>query len=86
MELPLNDPDGTCIYTNGHVGRAAFLKAVRELTGTDVPQDARDCLTEDDVEYIHFRPMSPTEARGNGLSWGVMQTTEGGYPVTAVKL
>lgn len=35
---------------------------------------------------IGNRPMSPTEARGHGITWGVIQTEEGGYPVTAVKL
>jgi hypothetical protein len=30
--------------------------------------------------------LSPSEARGHGITWGVMQTDEGGYPVTAVKL
>jgi len=48
--------------------------------------DARTKLTVEDVEHIRFRPMSPTEARGHGLDWGVFQTDTGGYPVTAVKL
>lgn len=83
---PINDPDGYCIYTNGHVDPVAFLEAVRSMKGSNVPEDARAELTIEAVEHIRFRPMSPTESRNNGLNWGVFQTETGGYPVTAVKL
>ena len=83
---PVDDPDGYCIYTNGHIDPATFLDAVKSMTNSDIPDDARAELTLDDVEYIRFRPMSPTEARKKGLHWGVFQTETGGYPVTAVKL
>lgn len=87
---PVDDPDGYCIYCLGHVeSPEAFLHAVRDLKPSEIPLDARQALTVDDVEFIRFRPMSPSEARGYGLTWGVMQVPEGetnGYPVTAVKL
>lgn len=83
---PIDDPDGYCVYTNGHVDKPSFLEAVKIMTGSDIPEDARGALELEDVEHIRFRPMSPSEARGNGLTWGVMETDEGGYPVTAVKL
>jgi len=83
---PIDDPDGYCLYTNKHVDKAAFLEAVRTMVGSDIPEDARASLSLDDVEYIRFRPMSPTEARSHGITWGVMETETGGYPVTAVKL
>jgi hypothetical protein len=85
---PMDDPDGYCIYVNGHdieVGK--FLDAVHAWDASEVPEDARKALTVDDVERIRFRSMSPSEARGHGLTWGVIQTHDGtGYPVTAVKL
>lgn len=84
--IPIDDPDGCCIYTNRHVDKAAFLDAVKIMTGSDIPDDARAALNLEDVEYIRFRPMSPSEARGYGITWGVMETERGGYPVTAVKL
>ena len=56
------------------------------MPGSDIPEDARGELALEDVEYIRFRPMSPTEASGHGITWGVMETDKGGYPVTAVKL
>jgi hypothetical protein len=83
---PVDDPDGCCIYTNKHVDKSEFLDAVKSMRGSNVPDDARAALTIEDVEHIRFRPMSPTEARGNGISWGVFETDTGGYPVTAVKL
>ena len=85
---PADDPDGYCIYTNGHVVESgAFLAAVHAWDASEVPEDARQALTLEDIERIRFRPMSPSEARGNGLTWGVVQTgDETGYPVTAVKL
>ena len=83
---PIDDPDGYCIYTNGHVNKTAFLEAVKVMPGSDIPEDARGELALEDVEYIRFRPMSPTEASGHGITWGVMETDKGGYPVTAVKL
>jgi hypothetical protein len=83
---PIDDPDGYCVYTNGHVDKTAFLEAVKVMAGSDIPDDARGALELEDVEHIRFRPMSPSEARGNGLTWGVMQTEDRGYPVTAVKL
>lgn len=86
---PVDDPDGTIIYANGHVDKTEFLSAVKAWPMSDVPDDTRAELTIDDVEHICFKRMSPTEARGNGLGWGVWQTQPGetcGYPVTAVKL
>jgi hypothetical protein len=83
---PIDDPDGYCIYTNGHVDKTAFLEAVKVMSGSDIPEDARGALELEDVEHIRFRPLSPSEARGSGLTSGVMQTNEGGYLVTAVKL
>ena len=83
---PIDDPDGYCIYTNGHIDKLTFLESVKTMTGSDIPEDARGALGLDDVEHIRFRPLSPSEARNNGLTQGVMQTDEGGYPVTAVKL
>lgn len=83
---PVGDPDGYCIYANGHLDPVAFLDAVKGWEQSEVPDDVRAELTAEDVKHIRFRPMSPTEARSNGLSWGVMQTESGGYPVTAVKL
>lgn len=83
---PAYDADAYCIYTNGHVDPLVFLDAVRAMKGSDVPEDARAALTVEDVEHIRFRPMSPTEARENGLTSGVFQTETGGYPVTAVRL
>lgn len=83
---PVDDPDGYCIYANGHLDPASFLDAVKSMSGGEVPDDARSELTIDDVEYVRFRPMSPTEARQNGVHWGVVQVETGGYPVTAVKL
>lgn len=83
---PIYDPDGYCVYTNKHVDKSAFLDAIKTMIGSDIPDDARDALTLEDIEYIRFRPMSPTEARGHGITWGVMETEDGGYPVTAAKL
>ncbi len=83
---PISDPDGCCIYARGHIDKAEFLGAVKASKVFEVPEDAREALTIDDVEYIRFRPMSPSEARGHGLTWGVMETDEGGYAVTAVKV
>lgn len=83
---PIDDPDGYCIYTYGHFDKAAFLEAVKSMTGSDIPDDARAALELEDVEHIRFRPMSPSETRSNGLTSGVMETLQGGYPVTAVKL
>ena len=83
---PISDPDGTCIYTLGHVNADEFLIAVRAFESTDVPVEARQDLTATDIEFIRFRPMSPSELRANSLTWGVMKTDVGGYPVTAVIL
>lgn len=83
---PIDDPDGSCIYTNGHVDKSAFLEAVKDMADSDIPEDARGALELEDVEYVRFRPLSPSEARASGLTWGVIETGEGGYPVTAVKL
>ena len=85
---PVDDPDGYCIYINGHeVEACAFLSAVHAWGASEVPEDARQALTLEDVERIRFRPMSPSEARGHGLTWGVIQSDdETGYPVTAVRL
>lgn len=89
-EVPfgLNDYcDEICIYTLGHKDPSEFLKAVRSFAKSDVPQDARDALTVEDVEHLRFRPMSPSEARSWGCGSGVMETIEPrGYGVTAVKL
>ncbi len=88
-EIPfgLNDAaDEVCIYDNGHIEPELFLRRVREWQASDVPQDARDGLTLSDVQHIHFRPMSPSEARAWGCDSGVMKTETGGYPVTAVIL
>jgi hypothetical protein len=83
---PASDPDGYCIYTNGHVDPEKFLEAVRSMRESELPDDARAALTMEDVQHIRFRPMSPTEARGHGLDWGVFTTEIGGYQVTAVML
>lgn len=83
---PIDDPDGYCIYTTGHVDKSAFLEAAKAMTGCDTPDDARAALGLDDVEHIRFRPMSPSEAASHGLTWGVMQCAAKGYKVTAVKL
>ena len=83
---PIDDPDQTCIYTNGHIDRAEFLAAVKDWDSSDVPKEYRAELSESDVEHIRFRPMSPTEARSHGIDWGVMESADRGYKVTAVKL
>lgn len=83
---PIDDPDGYCIYANGHVDASEFLAAVKSMAASDVPEDVRAELTVADVEYCRFRPMSPTEARGHGIDWGVVQTDTAGRPVTAVKV
>lgn len=83
---PIDDPDGYCIYTLGHVDKALFVAAVKCMPNSDIPKDVRDEVEVGDVEHIRFRSMSPSEARGHGLTWGVMQTEQGGYQVTAVKL
>ncbi len=87
---PMDDPDGVLIYHVGTVeDKHAFLQAVCGYSASDVPLDARAELTVDDVEYIRLRPMSPSEARGHGLDWGVIQLGSDdmrGYAVTAVKL
>ena len=77
----------TCIYDNGHIDSSEFLKRVREMKRSDVPQDAREALTILDVEHRRFRPMSPSEARSWGCDSGVMEAEDGrGYPVTSVTL
>ncbi len=83
---PIDDPDGYCIYTNGHVDPVAFVEAVKSMQASEVPNEARAEITVANVEHIRFRPLSPTEAKGSGLTWGVLETKDGGYPVTAVKL
>ena len=76
-----------CIYDNGHIDPEEFLKRVREMTGSNVPDDARSALTAEDVAQSRFRPMSPTEAYSWGANSGVMEAEEGrGYPVTWVAL
>ena len=78
----------TCIYTTGRLDPKEFLQLVANLAGSDVPLDARQALTEDDVEHTHFRPMSPSEAKSWGGDTGVMVAEPGhrGYEVTRVVL
>ena len=83
---PCGDADETCIYDNGHIDPEEFLRAVREMKGSDIPDEARAALTVADVQHIRFRPMSPTEAKSQGYDFGVMKTKVGGYPVTVVML
>ena len=80
------DSDKVCIYDIGHIDPAEFCARVRAWSGSEVPQDARDALTVDDVEHTRFRNLSPTEARQYGFDHGVIDTLHGGYPVTAVCL
>jgi hypothetical protein len=84
-ELPWGE-DKTCIYTNGHVGPIAFLKAVKEFAESDIAQDSRDALALDDVKHTRFARMSPTECRSRGFDWGFWQRHDGHYKVTAVFL
>ena len=85
---PIDDPVGYCIYTNRHIDQSEFLEAVKAMRISEVPDDARHALTLDDVRHTRFRPLSPHEAKGWGLTWGVMEVSDGevGYPVTAVNL
>ena len=81
------DYDQICIYDNGHVDPALFLNRVREMKGSDVPEDARAALTVADVDHVRFRPMSPTEASNAGVKSGITEAEEGrGYAVTRVIL
>jgi hypothetical protein len=80
------DPEEICIYDNGHIDPAEFLARVRAWDASDIAQADRDALTVDDVRHVRFCPMSPTEARQRGLDYGVIQTLDGGYPVTVVIL
>ena len=76
-----------CIYDNGHIDPGEFLKRVRGMTNSAVPDDARAALIVDDVIHSRFRPMSPSEARSWGCDSGVMEAEDGcGYPVTQVVL
>jgi len=87
-EIPWGIPesDQTCIYDNGHIDAAEFLQRVRDWNASDVHSEYRSALTLADVEYLRFRPMSPSEARQYGVDSGIIRTLEGGYPVTAVML
>lgn len=80
------DRDKTCIYDNGHIDPATFLRNLRMWSNCSF--DAQDLseLKESDVEHVRFRPMSPSEAREKDCDHGVMETSEGGYPVTRVVL
>jgi len=75
-----------CIYDNGHVDPVVFLKRVRSMANSSAPDDVRAALTEQDVNHIRFRSMSPSEARSWGADSGVMEAEDGrGYPVTACR-
>ena len=63
---PAGDADEVCIYDNGHLDPTEFLVAVREMKGSDVPDEVRAALKVEDVKHIRFRPMSPSEARRSG--------------------
>lgn len=76
----------TAIYVNGHVGPIGFLKAVKESQSSDVPQDARDALTLDDVKHDRWTRMSPSEASARGWDWGFWRQKIGRYKVTVVYL
>jgi len=76
----------TVIYDNGHQDKDKFLAAIKTWGQSDLPDDAIDSLTVDDVEHTRFSPMSPTQARCRGFDYGVLLTIAGGYPVTMVKL
>ena len=82
------DRNETCFYVLGHIDPQAFLNIVVEDKSSDVPLDARQALTVDNVEHTRFRPMSPTEARSWGCDTGVMvaETGHRGYAVTRVML
>ena len=84
-----DDPDGTCIYDNGHQEPEVFLARVLEFQRSgrsDVPPCDLEALTAKDVQHLRFRPMSPSECDATGSSYGVVTTESGGYPVTAVIL
>ncbi|CAB4184718.1 hypothetical protein UFOVP1122_26 [uncultured Caudovirales phage] len=80
------DAEQTCIYVTGHIEPERFLEMVRAFSASDVPQEAREALTVDDVQHSRFRPMLPHEARQWGCDKGVMETDRGGYKVTKVIL
>ena len=70
-----------CVYANGHVDKTAFLEAVKVMPGSDIPEDARGELGLEDVEYIRFRPMSPTDFAGaTGLLGASCKQTRVGIP------
>ena len=82
-----DDCEEVCIYDNGHIEADAFIQSVVAFASSDVPKDTRETLTAEDVQYLRFRPMSPSEARAWGCTSGVMKAEGGrGYPVTAVIL
>ncbi len=78
--------DKTCLYANGHIDKAEFLTAVKACRWSDVPQDAREALTLDDVQQCMFRRMSPSEARARGYDSGMLQDENGKMKVTMVIL
>ena len=78
---------GTCIYDNGHIPADLFLISVKAAKHLDTPMDVREDFKVDEVQYLRFRPMSPSEARNWGCDHGVMEADgQRGYPVTAIKI
>lgn len=79
------DQTKTCIYANGHVDKAAFLEAVQACDWMDVPKDAREALTLENIEHCMFRRMSPSEARAKGYDSGMMKDPDGSLKITMVE-
>lgn len=83
------DDGPSWFYVNGHgVDRAPFLQAVVEKVRIEYGDWLDGAPTADDIQEVWFQRMSPSEARANGIDWGVWMRTEpehGAYPVTLVE-
>lgn len=77
----------TLLYASGKFPPDAFLAECRKWS-CDCGNDLLEPLKDSDVQYLRFRPMSPSEAKSRGYDTGVMDCTGEpnyrGYAVTAV--
>ena len=84
-EISWND-ERTCIYDNGHLDPAEFLRAVVSDGRLEARHDGLTSLTLADVKHTRFSPWTPTQAAASGYYYGVSESTahDRGYPVTMV--